>query len=96
LQGIIHSYPLDCVFLRIGCKEDDFDERVLVVSCEGQQLLILIDAGSKIWRMCDGSRNLELILKSLTEDFTEAPINFRYLVDGFLKDLVERGLMISA
>lgn len=74
--------------LDAGESADDRGTVTLIQSGMMHQLNFI---GGTIWKLCDGSRDLEAVVESMASDFDVAREELRADVDEFVTDLVARG-----
>lgn len=66
----------------------------VIVLPESGQVGILNEVGTKVWELADGRRSLEEIVAAVVEEFEVTPEQARQDVDAFVRELVEKEMLI--
>ena len=74
--------------LEAGEEIDDEGTVILLISGMMHQLNLL---GGMIWNLCDGSRDINLVVSELQEEFDVDEATLLNDVQEFVDDLLERG-----
>jgi hypothetical protein len=67
----------------------------VLLSMETKVLRGLNPVGSRVWELIDGRRSVEEIIGLIVEEFDVTPEDAAQDVRGFVKELLDRGLVTS-
>ncbi len=83
-QRTVHHAP-DAVWRR-------YDDQVAVISLDANRVRLFNGVGSFLWEHCDGT-TLEQMVSAVCARFAVDEVTARADVEGFIDDLVARGLL---
>jgi pyrroloquinoline quinone biosynthesis protein D len=72
-----------------------YDDQVAVISLDASRVRLFNAVGSFLWERCDGA-TLDQMVAAVCAQFTVDEATARVDVQGFVDDLVERGLLRPA
>ena len=64
-----------------------------VIKSSFQKSVVLDDIGTRIWRWCDGRHTVEAVVEEFARTYAFTFHEARASVTGFLKSLVQRGVI---
>ena len=66
----------------------------VIVLPESGQVGVLNEVGTRVWELADGTRSLEEIVAAIVEEFEATPERAKQDVDAFVRELVEKKMLI--
>lgn len=87
------SIPVRPIANPLAILREEFDDYAVLFNPDTGDAIGLNPVGVAIWKQMDGSRSVPEIVASLSEQFSDTPVNLEEDVSAFMTDLNDRGLI---
>ncbi len=77
----------------IAILREEFDDYAVLFNPDTGDAVGLNPVGVAIWKLMDGARCVTEIVASISDQFSDTPVNIEEDVIIFMKDLYDRGLI---